>query len=132
MRGTYLYPGNLSEFQAQAGRAGIELEPPGSGRGEPHGYADDADTTWLFRARVPPGDTRPCDFDLAYDFALTRFRDTLLVELRAVRGGCGFDEDQTREAARFFNRGVARPLGLQPARRVEGYPRTDAAIENPR
>jgi hypothetical protein len=123
MRGTYLYPGSLEQFERLAERAGIRVQPPHGGHDKVEGYKDGADDTWLFLVNVPRGDTRVCDYQMGYDFALTRFRDGLLVELRAMRGQCGFDADQVREAVRFFNRGVARPLGLQPARPLLGYPR---------
>jgi hypothetical protein len=124
LRGTYLYPGNLAAFEDHARRAGVDVAPPGSSRGKAHGYEDGADATWLFEIDVPSGDIRPCDFHMTYDFALARFHDTLLVELRAVRGRCGFDEDQVRESARFFNRSIAGRLGLQPVRPLTSHPLT--------
>lgn len=127
LRGDYLFLGDVAQFDARIHELGSSLERPGEGRRPPLGWFDTAkEDTWM----IPlPGEEGPinCRRYLQYEFDLADFGGALLVRLRAVRGGCDFDNEMG-QVVRDFNERIARPAGLRPARFVGAY---DPAARRP-
>jgi hypothetical protein len=122
LRGTYLFPGHVDELEARLNGVHSMLKPPGSGRppvGDIFVVSDSPDDTWLIELpETKYGSGCSHNHWVQYEADLRDFGDAVLVDLRAVRGGCAFDSEDMSEIVRAFNERIARPVGLRPARPI--------------